>query len=366
MTKIDEIRGAIKEVEIKPYAEVARGFTYFEENDILFAKITPSMQNGKCAIAHDLLDGFGFGSTEFHVLRPDRRVIPEWIFYYLRRLQLRLEAKEHFLGAVGQQRVPENFLAVTLIPLPPSIDLQRRIVGRVESLLVDLREAQNTLESMRQDIDQVTNSVLKEIFDDLFTSAQGWRENLVEELCYAPQYGYTQSATFEPVGPKFLRITDIQDDRVDWNLVPYCQIPAERLSTYLLQRGDILFARTGATTGKTFLIGESPTAVFASYLIRLRAKENILPELLAWFFKSRLYWDQIELGGSAQPNMNAQLLKKVKVRYPQSIQTQQWIVNYLDSIQDDVGELRNTLREDEEILNQVEEGILNQAFRGKL
>ncbi len=86
----------------------------------------------------------------------------------------------------------------------------------------------------------------------------------------AINYGYTESASSEAVGPKFLRITDIRDDHVDWDQVPFCKIQSADIPKYRLAAGDIVFARTGATTGKSFLVDESPDAVFASYLIRLR------------------------------------------------------------------------------------------------
>lgn len=250
--------------------------------------------------------------------------------------------------AVKGKTLNKAKLAHILLPVPfpndhiRSFDVQNRLVSRIEAHLADLNEARETLDGMKRDIDEVMEAVLKEIFEDLYHEVSSWDEKLVSELCYTPQYGYTQSATFEPIGPRFLRITDIQDDRVDWSTVPYCQISQKQLPTYQLEKGDILFARTGATTGKTFLVQECPTAVFASYLIRLRIREKILPELLAWFFKSNVYWDQIRPRGGAQPNMNAKLLGKLRVRYPLSSQEQQQIVNYLDSTKSELNIMQNT------------------------
>jgi len=85
MSSVDDLLGVIKTIEMRPYAEVAKGYTYFEENDVIFAKITPCMQNGKHAIARGLVDGFGFGSTEFHVLRPGNEILPEWIHFFIRQ-----------------------------------------------------------------------------------------------------------------------------------------------------------------------------------------------------------------------------------------------------------------------------------------
>ena len=103
----------------------------------------------------------------------------------------------------------------------------------------------------------------------------GWAWNTVKDLSKNIQYGYTESANVEPVGPKFLRITDIQGGKVDWDTVPYCVCSDDEAGKYLLESGDIVFARTGATTGKSFLISNPPKAVFASYLIRLRLQEEV-------------------------------------------------------------------------------------------
>ncbi|RLB03624.1 MAG: restriction endonuclease, partial [Deltaproteobacteria bacterium] len=142
---------------------------------------------------------------------------------------------------------------------------------------------------------------------------EGWRWVRLGEVCEKPQYGYTASAENEPVGPKFLRITDIQEGRVNWEGVPYCRCGKD-LDKYLLRPGDILFARTGGTTGKSYLITEvPPKAIFASYLIRVRTRDDLIPEYLYLFLQSDMYWDQVESNkrGGAQPNMNATLLSNI-------------------------------------------------------
>lgn len=128
-----------------------------------------------------------------------------------------------------------------------------------------------------------------------------------------PQYGFTASAESENTGLKFVRITDLQDGSIDWNTVPYCR--CDRPEQYLLEINDILFARTGATTGKTHLVKQVENAVFASYLIRLRPKSNVLPEYLYSFFQSDAYWLQVseEKEGSAQPNVNGKKLINIQI-----------------------------------------------------
>jgi type I restriction enzyme S subunit len=160
---------------------------------------------------------------------------------------------------------------------------------------------------------------------------KGWETKELAAVS-AINYGYTESANNEPVGPRFLRITDIQDDRVDWESVPYCKIEKTDLPKYRLASGDIVFARTGATTGKSFLVAEPPDAVFASYLIRLRLLDKkLLPEFVQLFFQTAGYWQSIKDGssGSAQGGFNATKLGALTIPVP-PLPEQQRIVGILD------------------------------------
>jgi type I restriction enzyme, S subunit len=158
----------------------------------------------------------------------------------------------------------------------------------------------------------------------------GWETKELSAVS-AINYGYTESASSERIGPRFLRITDIQDDRVDWHSVPYCKIESTDLPKYRLANGDIVFARTGATTGKSFLVTNPPEAVFASYLIRLRLRDKkLLPPFLSLFFQTDGYWKSIKDGstGSAQGGFNATKLGALSIPVP-PLPEQQRIVRLL-------------------------------------
>ncbi len=146
----------------------------------------------------------------------------------------------------------------------------------------------------------------------------GWRWVRLGELCVRIDYGFTASADFSVSEPRFLRITDIQNGQVHWEMVPGCKITDDEVLANRLRDGDIVFARTGATTGKSFLIQNPPLAVFASYLIRLRVKSECDPEFLSLFFQGPEYWQQIRIQarGGAQPNFNASMLAALNVRLP--------------------------------------------------
>lgn len=141
-----------------------------------------------------------------------------------------------------------------------------------------------------------------------------WPTRPLGELASQIDYGLTASAR-DGEGPRFLRITDLQDGHVDWDTVPSCSL-IDGLARYHLVPGDIVFARTGATTGKSFLIRECPAeAVFASYLIRVRPGPDLAPEYLARFFESPAYWRQITSSatGTAQPGVNSSKLRELHV-----------------------------------------------------
>ena len=143
-----------------------------------------------------------------------------------------------------------------------------------------------------------------------------WEVKRLEELSSAIQYGYTAKATTKRLGPKLLRITDIQNDAVDWDDVPFCEISAKEMEKYRLGKNDLLFARTGATVGKSYLIsGSIPESVFASYLIRVRLLEEVYPKYVAYFFRSGDYWRQIteNQAGIGQPNVNGTKLAQIKI-----------------------------------------------------
>ncbi len=132
-------------------------------------------------------------------------------------------------------------------------------------------------------------------------------------------YGLTASAIDKPDGPRFLRITDLQNDSVNWDEVPSCDCTPKEFEGNKLAVGDIVFARTGATTGKSFLIRSLPKpSVFASYLIRVRPDASVDSGYLSHFFKSPIYWNQITnmANGAAQPGVNSSKLKELEIPLP--------------------------------------------------
>ncbi len=157
MDSVDN-NGKITKIEIKSLNEVYKGYTYFKRNDVLFAKITPCMENGKGAIA-DIDTEIGFGSTEFHILRNNGDIIPEWIHYFLLLKSIRKIAEAKMTGSAGQKRVPNKFFDYIKIPLPP-IEIQQRIVRILENA--------EKFKEWRIDANKLTDNLLKSVFIKMF------------------------------------------------------------------------------------------------------------------------------------------------------------------------------------------------------
>lgn len=182
------------------------------------------------------------------------------------------------------------------------------------------------------------------------------------------QYGYTESAKEDPIGPKFLRISDIQEGAVHWEDAPYCEIDDDEKKKYLLQEGDLLFTRTGGTVGKSYMIeGDIPEAVFASYLIRIQLKEKVCPEFVYAFFQSDYYWHQVHEGkvGIGQPNVNATKLSELVLPLP-PLEEQRKIVNEIDRVLSVGEKVDRTLKNELQRAQRLRQAILKQAFEGEL
>jgi len=147
---------------------------------------------------------------------------------------------------------------------------------------------------------------------------EGWKLSTLRDICDQVNYGFTASAIKEPIGPKFLRITDIVPNLIDWESVPYCDVNDVDINKYLLNKGDIVIARTGATTGYAKRIQRHPESIFASYLVRLRINSDYDNLYVGKIIESDVYkaYIRTNIGGSAQPGANAQVLTSFPILLP--------------------------------------------------
>ena len=260
-------------------------------------------------------------------------------------------------------------------PLPPLTE-QQRIVERIESLFAKLDEGKENLQNVLDGFETRKAAILHKAFTGELTakwrkqhgvSMDSWEEKKLGDVADT-QYGYTESASSEAIGPKFLRITDIQNGIVNWDKVPYCRISEEELEKYKLSIEDIVIARTGATTGKSYLIKDNILSVFASYLIRLKLKtKDVLSNFIYQFMQSQLYWTQITdfSKGIAQPGVNAQKLKEIKLLLP-TFPEQTEIVRIIDDLLVKEQQAKKLAENTFAKIDLIKKAILAHAFRGEL
>ena len=336
MSAVAENGGGIVRPETRPFGQVAKGYTFFAEGDVIFAKITPCMQNGKHAIASNLLDGIGFGSTEFHVFRPGGEIISEWILNFLLQPKILTEATRHFTGAVGQLRVPENVLANMEIALPPK-DEQRRLAARLREQMSEVDRARASVQAQLDAAQNLPAALLRAIFTS--PAAQRWPKHNLGDLLEDARNGLYKPDQFCGHGTPILKMFNIGRLNGQWDLtrVDKIEVTVAEQEQFGLLVGDIMFNRVNSRelVGKCAVVDESTAgAVFESKNMRLRLKTNVAdPIFVATFLNSHPGRLQIEkrtrqIIGMATVNRSD--LNSFEIVLP-SIQEQRKFVSRLDA-----------------------------------
>ena len=194
---------------------------------------------------------------------------------------------------------------------------------------------------------------------------EGWEWVRLKEMTENIHYGYTASAIYNDTGIKFLRITDIQDNKVNWDTVPFCEIEEGKLKTYLLRNNDILIARTGGTIGKSFIVKDiKHNAVFASYLIRVISLQGVNPDYIRLFLETPLYWEQLirKSKGTGQPNVNAVSLSNLVIPLP-PLNEQKRIVEKVDQLMALYNELERNIKQSKKDCELLMQSVLQEAFK---
>lgn len=267
MEAVDESEARITKLATRLVGDVARGHTAFAEGDVLVARITPSMENGKCAIARDLRNGIGFGSTEFHVLRPLEGVTSEWLLYLWRYAGTRELAAHRMTGSAGQQRVPEAFLESLSIPLP-EVSEQRRLIR-----ILDHAE---WLVRLRRYVVELSDDVIRGSFLEMFSGLDDhFPLSPVEELAAdtdgairtGPFGSQLLHSEFVDRGIAVLGIDNVVNNRFEWAERRFITPDKYRqLRRYTVHPGDVLVSIMG-TCGRCAIVPDDiPLAVNTKHL----------------------------------------------------------------------------------------------------
>ena len=348
MSAVDEIDGVIAKPGQKPFSEVKRGYTYFTEQDVIFAKITPCMENGKHAIARELTGGIGFGSTEFHVIRPNDLILAEWIWYFVRQPSVRQAATTYFTGAVGQQRVPDRFLRTLEIPLPPLAE-QQHIASRLNEQMAAVAQARQAAEEQLVLLNSLVNAYFRDslasntaltpLSDCLVEIKQGigkdWREY--------PVIGATRSGVApakEKVGKKPERYKLVEPGTILYN-----PMRINIGSIGMLDDGDM-----PGITSPDYVVFKSKEGMIHPrwfyYWFRSRYGEAFIKTLARGAVRERMLFNRLASGAVDLPPWNVQCSVAEKLI--------------------EIKTLKNAITSHFDEINHLPAALLRQAFTGGL
>jgi len=320
MAAVDSQTGYVSDHQERRFDEVSRGYRVFENGDVLFAKITPCMENGKAFMARNLTNGIGYGSTEFYVLRPGRHVVGDYIYHVVRQARFRQAARRSFTGTAGQQRVPKAFMENVLVALPP-LDRQRQIVDilnrtkKVEQLLVRARRRQA----------EFIPALFVKIFGDPASNPTGWPVAAIGEICEVVGGGTPRRCNEAYFGGSVSWATPTDVTALD-NLS--IRLTAETItedglqmsSARLVPAGTVLLT-SRATIGHTAIaaVEMATNQGFANLICGSRLR----PEYLAIWLRLRRSWLIQLAGGTTFKEISKKNLKEVNIPLPPiEIQTQ--------------------------------------------
>jgi type I restriction enzyme, S subunit len=368
--------GSINFDQHRPYGEVRKGYTAFVGGDVLFAKITPCMENGKMAVVPDLPLSVAFGSTEFHVLRCRTGIVPEYLYYFVSGRAFRYEAEHKMTGAVGQKRVPTSFVAEHGFPLPP-LPEQHRIVAKLEELFSELDAGTASLTRARAQLKTYRQALLKTGFEGKLTApwraaGKAWRQTrLGNEITFLTSGSRGWADHYADQGEIFIRAQNLKHDRLDLTDIAFVQLPAgatEGLRTRV-QIGDVLVTITGANVTKTGMVNRDlGTAYVSQHVALCRSGPNLRPEFLYWYLLSETGGRrQLNAAayGAGKPGLNLENIREVTLRLP-CLEEQDEIIAHVSALLSDEENISQTIQNELTRITALRQSILKKAFSGQL
>jgi len=369
MSAVEAESGRMDASTIRPYGEVKKGYTHFRDGDVLFAKITPCMENGKMVVAHGLHNGVGLGSTEFHVLRPREGVDSQYVYYFVSNRSFRNEAVHHMTGAVGQKRVPGAFLARCEIPLPNFED-QRRIAAEIEKQFSRLDEAVANLKRVKVNLKRYRAAVLKAAVEGQLVRTEGaWTQVELGDIAFSIRNGYSRKPDAKR-GTRIFRISAVRPMELNTSDVRYLSDEIADYASFFVEAGDVLFTRYNGSrnyVGVCALVSpDLPPTVYPDKLIRVRVQHaTLLPSYLviaASTGRAREYLESKIRTTAGQSGISGGDLKALPLSIP-SLTEQHRIVAEVDRRLSLAGRVEHEVEASLQRATALTQSILHKAFQ---
>lgn len=345
----------------------SKGYTLFQDGDILFAKITPCMENGKGAIAHGLLNGYGAGSTEFIVLRPNTDcVTAKWLYLYLSQRSFRWKCQQHMTGSAGQKRVPAKYLASCEIPIP-IISEQERIVSKIEELFSKLDASVAELQTTKEKLKVYRQAVYSSVYDKM-------RDLRPITEFFDITGGLTKNSKRNelPFQMPYLRVANVYYDYLDLSEIKEIGVTEQEIDRCLLQKGDLLFVEGNGSKAQIGRVaiwnGQISKCLHQNHIVKGRPLGNMLSEYALYYLISNAGRKQIvnvAKSTSGLYTLSTNKIKGLKVPYCDLNEQKRLLDDIKEklSVYDGIEQTVNTSLQQAEALRQ---SILKQAFEGRL
>lgn len=308
--------GQIENQRKVDYIRVSKGFTPFRKGDILVAKITPCFENGKGAHTDILLTEYGFGSTEFHVLRSFG--CSKFLFYHTITETFRKRMTSEMSGSAGQRRISRDSLSSYIIPIPP-LPEQEKIAEILTTCDRVLTLKKELLEEKKKRKQWLLQNLLNPQSGVRLPGFRGkWKMVKLEDVCDGFDYGMNVAATEFDGENAYIRITDIDELSRKYQKEEAVSPCGNLSDCYLVKENDILFARTGASVGKTYLYDSGDGKLyFAGFLIRVNVARASASYVYFWTFTEKYNkWTKTMSMRSGQPGINAQEYRSFTIQLP--------------------------------------------------
>lgn len=352
--------GTVDASIIKYYGEVKKGFTYFQENDVLFAKITPCMENGKGGIARNLKNGVAFGSTEFHVLRPNPNfMISSWLYYLTSWPEFRKECEKNMTGSAGQKRVPKTFLENYEIQLP-ELDEQRKIAAVLDKVSDLIAKRRKQLDKL----DELIKARFVEMFGDMVNNPKAWDTYSLDDCFEITSSKRILKSEWKDSGIPFLRVRDMVQLATTGKVDNEFFISEEFYASLsdsdgIPKEGDILVSAT-STLGKCYVVGKGERFYFKDAdVLRLRAKKEINPIFFIEQMKTGYIEEQISktLGVTTVAHFTIKAAKIINMRCP-NIELQNQFAAFVEQTE----KTKTTISKSLEQLETLKKALMQKYF----
>jgi type I restriction enzyme, S subunit len=293
MPAVDAEKGAITKPEARPFGKVRKGYTSFREDDVIMAKITPCMENGKAAIARALHNGLGFGSTEFHVFRSNGAILPDFLYHFIRQESFRKAAEHEMTGSVGQKRVPASFLDSVEIPLPPLAE-QKRIVAKIEELLARVNATRERLAKVQAILKRFRQAVLAAACTGRLTEdwrskrpvGETWQKVKLSEVATSRLGKMLDKVKNRGNLTPYLRNLNVRWFGFDLSDIQKIRVTEAETIDLSVREGDVLVCEGGEPGRCAIWHGPSGVYVYQKALHRVRVGERLKAEWLCYCLKN--------------------------------------------------------------------------------